>query len=65
MSRSATYQNVVQAQARSREKSEEVTKREKKPPIEKRSITTSDTAGYWAMRDVNKKYNIKRIRRQG
>ena len=42
-----------------------ITKREKKPPIEKRGITTSYTAGDCAMRDVTKKYNIKRTRRQG
>ena len=56
---------VLQAQARSREKSEEVTKGERKPPIEKRGISTSHTAGYCTMRDVTKKYNIKRTRHQG
>ena len=33
--------------------------------IERRGITTSHTAEYCAMRDVTKKYNIKRTRRQG
>ena len=65
MSRPATYQNVLQAQVRSREKSGEITKKERKPPIEKRGITTSYAAGDCAMHDVTKKYNIKRTRRHG
>ena len=47
------------------EKSGEITKRERKPPIEKRGITTPHTAGDCAMREVTKKYNIKRTRHQG
>ena len=39
--------------------------KQRKPPIEKRGITTSHAAGDCAMRDVTKNYNIKRTRRQG
>ena len=65
VSRPATYLNVLQARARSREKSGKITKRERKPPIEKRGITTLHAAGDCATRDVTKKYNIRRTRRQG